>query len=256
MHFSANSLRPCAGGGVRSMTRLAEYRIEAESSDWGSMTTTHAPPPSQPPADATSAARAAVATSRIKRGLDLLAALAALLVFLPLLLTIGLIVRMETPGPALFRQRRTGLGGQVFTVFKFRTMTVAEDGDVIRQATRGDARLTSVGKVLRKFSLDELPQVLNVLRGEMSLVGPRPHALAHDETWSKLVPGYARRFRARPGLSGYAQVCGYRGEVTDLASLRARVEADNEYIDTWSPLLDLKILLRTLPLILSDTRAY
>ena len=158
--------------------------------------------------------------------------------------------------PALFRQRRTGLGGSVFTVFKFRTMTVAEDGDVIRQATRGDARLTSVGKVLRKFSLDELPQVLNVLRGEMSLIGPRPHALAHDETWSKLVPGYAQRFRARPGLSGYAQVCGYRGEVTDLASLRARVEADNEYIDTWSLLLDLKILLRTVPLIFRDTRAY
>ena len=240
------------------MSNLAEYRVETESSDWGSMTTTHVPPPArpQPPPAATKPALAAVAANRFKRGLDLLAALGALLVFLPLLLTIGVIVRMETPGPALFRQRRTGLGGSVFTVFKFRTMTVAEDGDVIRQATRGDARLTSVGKVLRKFSLDELPQVLNVLRGEMSLIGPRPHALAHDETWSKLVPGYAQRFRARPGLSGYAQVCGYRGEVTDLASLRARVEADNEYIDTWSLLLDLKILLRTVPLIFRDTRAY
>ena len=211
------------------MSNLAEYQADAESSDWGPMTATPSPPPtrSQPPT-ASELEYAAVATSRIKRGLDLIAALGALMIFLPLLLSIGVMVRMETPGPALFRQRRTGLGGKVFTVFKFRTMTVAEDGDVIRQATRGDARLTPVGRVLRKFSLDELPQVLNVLRGEMSLIGPRPHALAHDETWSKLVPGYAQRFRARPGLSGYAQVCGYRGEVADLASLRARVEADNE----------------------------
>ena len=178
------------------MNRRAEYH-EAESSDWASMTTSHAPPSQLPPPTMTTPARASVATNRIKRGLDFLAALGAMLVFLPLLLTIGVMIRMETPGPALFRQRRTGLGGRVFTVFKFRTMTVAEDGDVIRQATRGDARLTSVGRVLRKFSLDELPQVLNVLRGEMSLIGPRPHALAHDETWSKLVPGYAERFRAR-----------------------------------------------------------
>lgn len=239
------------------MSNLTEIRPADQRSHWESMTTTNARPPSRPPPSAVNAsAKAGVATSRVKRGFDLVAALGALLVFLPLLLTIAIIVRMETPGPALFRQRRTGLRGQVLTVFKFRTMTVAEDGDVIRQATRGDARLTSVGRVLRKFSLDELPQVLNVLRGEMSLIGPRPHALAHDETWSKLVPGYSARFRARPGLSGYAQVCGYRGEVADLASLRARVEADNEYIDTWSLLLDLKIVLRTIPLIFADTRAY
>ena len=115
---------------------------------------------------------------------------------------IALLVRLESRGPALFRQRRTGLGGQIFTVFKFRTMTVVEDGETIRQATRGDARVTPLGAVLRKLSLDELPQLLNVLRGDMSLIGPRPHAVAHDEMWGKLVPGYDRRFRARPGLTG------------------------------------------------------
>lgn len=240
------------------MSSRVEHKATAESTDWASMATIPTPTPvrPQPSAQAAVVSTATVASSRVKRAFDLLAALGAMMLFLPLLITIGIIVRLETPGPALFRQRRTGLGGKVFTVFKFRTMTVAEDGDVIRQATRGDARLTTIGRVLRKFSLDELPQILNVLRGEMSLIGPRPHALAHDETWSKLVPGYSQRFRARPGLSGYAQVCGYRGEVADLASLRARVEADNEYIDTWSLLLDVKIVLRTVPLIFTDTRAY
>lgn len=242
------------------MSNFAGHRASAERCDWASMTAAKSPstadaePEAQRPE--TQPEVYPVASSRIKRGFDFLAALGLLLLFAPLLLSIAFVIRLETRGPALFRQRRTGLGGKVFTVFKFRTMTVAEDGDTIRQATRGDDRLTTVGRVLRKFSLDELPQFLNVLRGEMSLIGPRPHALAHDDNWSKLVPGYARRFRARPGLSGYAQVCGYRGEVTDLASLRGRVEADNEYIDTWSLLLDLKIVLRTIPLIFADTRAY
>ena len=180
----------------------------------------------------------------------------ALLFLLPLLLTIAMLVKLESRGPALFRQRRTGLNGANFTVFKFRTMTVAEDGDVVRQATRDDTRITALGAILRKFSLDELPQLLNVLRGEMSLIGPRPHAVAHDETWGKLAPGYDRRFRARPGLTGYAAVCGFRGEVKELQAIIDRVEADNEYIDTWSFALDIKIILRTLPLIFSDTRAY
>lgn len=182
--------------------------------------------------------------------------LGALLFFLPLLLTIACLVRLESQGPALFRQRRTGLNGQIFTVFKFRTMTVAEDGDTVRQATRGDSRITPLGAVLRKFSLDELPQLLNVLRGDMSLIGPRPHAVAHDETWGRLAPAYDRRFRARPGLTGYAAVCGFRGEVKELQAIIDRVDADNEYIDTWSFGLDMKIILRTLPLIFSDTRAY
>lgn len=197
-----------------------------------------------------------VAASRRKRAFDFLMSLGALIFFLPLLLTIAALVRLETPGPALFRQRRTGLGGRIFTVFKFRTMTVVEDGDSVRQATRDDSRVTALGAVLRKFSLDELPQILNVLRGEMSLIGPRPHAVAHDETWSAIAPGYGLRFRARPGLTGYAAVCGFRGEVKELQAIIDRVDADNEYIDTWSFTLDMKILWRTLPLIFTDTRAY
>ena len=183
-------------------------------------------------------------------------ALAALLVFLPLLFTIAILVRAESQGPALFRQRRTGLHGRVFTVFKFRTMTVAEDGASVRQATLGDARVTAIGAILRKLSLDELPQLLNVVRGDMSLIGPRPHAVSHDEMWGAQVPGYERRFRARPGLTGYAAVCGFRGEVKELQAIIDRVESDNEYIDTWSFSLDLKIIWRTLPLIFGDTRAY
>jgi putative colanic acid biosynthesis UDP-glucose lipid carrier transferase len=199
---------------------------------------------------------AAVAASRRKRAFDIIFSFLALLVFLPLLLTIAVLVRLESSGPALFRQRRTGLNGQVFTVFKFRTMTVAEDGASVRQATRNDARVTPLGSILRKFSIDELPQLLNVLRGEMSLIGPRPHAVSHDDTWGKQVPGYDRRFRARPGLTGYAAVCGFRGEVKELQAIIDRVESDNEYIDTWSFGLDMKIVWRTLPLIFGDTRAY
>ncbi len=204
----------------------------------------------------TAPAVSAVAASRRKRLFDILVSFAALIFFLPLLLTIAALVRLETPGAALFRQRRTGLNGQIFTVFKFRTMTVAEDGDAVRQATLGDARVTALGAILRKFSLDELPQILNVLRGEMSLIGPRPHAVAHDETWGRQAPGYDLRFRARPGLTGYAAVCGFRGEVKELQAIIDRVDADNEDIDTWSFTLDMKILWRTLPLIFADTRAY
>jgi len=208
------------------------------------------------PTPAPTPALSACAASRRKRAFDFTMAFGALMVFLPLLLTIALLVRMESRGPALFRQRRTGLHGQIFTVFKFRTMTVAEDGDTVRQATKGDARVTALGAILRKLSLDELPQLLNVLRGDMSLIGPRPHAVAHDEAWGKQVPGYDRRFRARPGLTGYAAVCGFRGEVKELQAIVDRVESDNEYIDTWTFGLDMKIVWRTLPLIFGDARAY
>lgn len=231
------------------MNRLVEFRSHAEASPWSHSTVAVSSPASPKVVNA-------VATSRRKRAFDIMGSFAALLVFLPLLLTISMLVRLESRGPALFRQRRTGLNGQIFTVFKFRTMTVAEDGDVVRQATRGDARITPLGAILRKLSLDELPQLLNVLRGEMSLIGPRPHAVAHDETWGKLAPGYDLRFRARPGLTGYAAVCGFRGEVRELQAIIDRVDADNEYIDTWSFGLDVKIVWRTLPLIFNDTRAY
>lgn len=229
---------------------MARLQAHGESSEWAS------PAPVRPAIATPAVAPAACARSRRKRSFDFAMAFAALLVFLPLLLTIALLVRLESHGPALFRQRRTGLHGRIFTVFKFRTMTVAEDGATVRQATVGDARVTAIGAILRKLSLDELPQLLNVLRGDMSLIGPRPHAVSHDEMWGAQVPGYERRFRARPGLTGYAAVCGFRGEVKDLQAIVDRVESDNEYIDTWSFGLDLKIIWRTLPLIFGDSRAY
>lgn len=236
------------------MNNLARFQTHPETPDWT--------PPADPkppvaiPVAASVGSTAACARSRRKRAFDIAMSFSALMVFLPLLLTIAMLVRLESRGPALFRQRRTGLHGEIFTVFKFRTMTVTEDGDSVRQATVGDARVTALGAILRKLSLDELPQLLNVLRGDMSLIGPRPHAVAHDETWSKQVPGYERRFRARPGLTGYAAVCGFRGEVKQLQAIVDRVEADNEYIDTWTFALDMKIVWRTLPLIFGDSRAY
>lgn len=232
------------------MNNLAELRIHSDACDW---TASEEP---RPPAARRPAPAPAVATSRRKRAFDITVAAFVLLLFLPLLLTVAAAVRLESRGPALFRQRRTGLNGRIFTVLKFRTMTVTEDGETVRQATRGDARVTPLGAILRKFSLDELPQLINVLRGDMSLIGPRPHALAHDEAWSQAVPDYAARFRARPGLTGYAAVCGFRGEVKELQAIVDRVQSDNEYIDTWTFLLDMRIIWRTLPLIFSDVRAY
>ncbi|WP_293383509.1 sugar transferase [Phenylobacterium sp. SCN 70-31] len=231
------------------MNSLAELRTFAEAAEW---TPRGAP---RPPATEAPVAMP-VATSRRKRAFDIVLSAGALLFFLPLLLTVALLVRLESPGPALFRQRRTGLNGVIFTVFKFRTMRVEEDGAVVRQATQNDSRVTALGAILRKYSIDELPQLLNVLRGEMSLIGPRPHAVAHDELWTEQVPGYARRFRARPGLTGYAAICGFRGEVKEFQAILDRVESDNEYIDTWSFGLDVKIVWRTIPLIFGDANAY
>jgi putative colanic acid biosynthesis UDP-glucose lipid carrier transferase len=228
---------------------MADFGGPHEATNW-------APASGGPPPAVGAITGSACAQSGRKRAFDIVMAFCALMVFLPLLLTIAMLVRLESRGPALFRQRRTGLHGEIFTVFKFRTMSVAEDGDTVRQATRDDARVTALGAILRKFSLDELPQLLNVLRGDMSLIGPRPHAVAHDEAWGKQVAGYERRFRARPGLTGYAAVSGFRGEVKELQAIVDRVESDNEYIDTWTFGLDMKIIWRTLPLIFGDTRAY
>jgi exopolysaccharide biosynthesis polyprenyl glycosylphosphotransferase len=198
----------------------------------------------------------AVATHPLKRFLDVAVAGFALLLFLPLLLVVMWVIRLESPGSSIFRQRRTGYRGKVFTIYKFRTMTVTEDCDKVRQATKGDERVTEVGALLRKLSIDELPQLWNVLKGDMSIVGPRPHALAHDEYYGALIPTYAARFRAKPGLTGYAQVNGFRGEIRDTRCMSDRVAADNSYIEEWSPALDLAILARTVPLVFSDPRAY
>jgi putative colanic acid biosynthesis UDP-glucose lipid carrier transferase len=197
-----------------------------------------------------------VATDPLKRLFDILASGLGLAVFLPLLVLVMVAIRLDSPGPAIYRQRRTGYRGRVFTIYKFRTMTVTEDGRAVRQATRDDSRVTAVGALLRKLSIDELPQLWNVLKGDMSIVGPRPHALAHDEYYGALIPTYAQRFRARPGLTGYAQVNGFRGEIRDPLGMSDRVAADNSYIEAWSPGLDLAILLRTIPLIFRDPRAY
>jgi len=169
----------------------------------------------------------------------------ALFLAAPALAAIAIAVKLSSPGPVFFRQRRHGFNHQVFHVLKFRTMTVTEDGPTIKQATKDDDRITKVGRFLRRTSLDELPQLINVVRGEMSLVGPRPHAIAHNEYYSDLLDRYANRHKMKPGITGWAQVNGYRGETDTPEKMRARVEHDLHYIENWSLLLDLKILILT-----------
>jgi putative colanic acid biosynthesis UDP-glucose lipid carrier transferase len=191
----------------------------------------------------------------LKRGSDVLLAAGALLLLAPLLAAIALLVRRSSPGPALFRQRRFGLDGREFVVYKFRTMTVCEDEPVM-QATRLDLRVTPIGRFLRRTSLDELPQLLNVLSGSMSLVGPRPHAVAHNQHYRKLVSGYMLRHKVRPGITGLSQVNGLRGETVDVEKMRRRVELDIEYLKNWSLGLDVRILLKTLRVMWNDKSAY
>jgi putative colanic acid biosynthesis UDP-glucose lipid carrier transferase len=167
------------------------------------------------------------------------------LVAVPMVL-IALGVKLSSAGPVFFRQRRYGADGREIRVWKFRTMTVCEDGDRILQASRRDSRVTKFGAFLRQTSLDELPQLFNVLKGEMSVVGPRPHAVAHNEEYRKLIPGYMLRHRVKPGLTGWAQVNGWRGQTDCLEKMARRVEHDLSYIRNWSLWLDLKILLLTL----------
>jgi putative colanic acid biosynthesis UDP-glucose lipid carrier transferase len=192
---------------------------------------------------------------RLKHLGDLLVSFVLLVFLAPFLLLLALLVCLDSSGPALFRQRRYGINGKPFFCFKFRTMRVMEDGDVVTQVTRHDRRVTKVGSVLRRLNLDELPQLINVLRGEMSLVGPRPHAEAHNEYYRSRVNGYMRRHTLRPGITGWAQVLGLRGETQTLEAMDQRVRADLDYIYNWSLLLDLEILLRTL-IHWSDRNAY
>jgi putative colanic acid biosynthesis UDP-glucose lipid carrier transferase len=159
---------------------------------------------------------------------------------------IALAVKLTSPGPVLFRQRRHGLHGKEIRVLKFRTMRVCEDGDHVPQARRDDDRITRVGRLLRRTSLDELPQFLQVLTGEMSIVGPRPHAVAHSEHYRTLIHGYALRHQVKPGITGWAQVNGWRGETPDLRRMQARIEHDLAYIRHWSLRWDLQIILLTL----------
>ncbi|MDG2528021.1 sugar transferase [Caulobacter endophyticus] len=199
--------------------------------------------------DVAMAAVAGPAESLGKRIVDIGLALGLLVFLAPLMIVTALAVKATSPGPILFRQQRAGLHGQTFRILKFRTMTVTEDGDTIRQATRGDQRVTPVGALLRRASIDELPQLINVLRGEMSLVGPRPHALAHDRYYGALISDYAARYRTKPGLTGLAQVMGARGETQTTEDMRRRIEFDNRYIDEWRLFGDLKILVLTAVLV-------
>ncbi len=179
-----------------------------------------------------------------------------LLLIAPLLVAIAIGVKLSSPGPVLFKQRRYGVDGRKIVVYKFRSMTVAEDGDVVRQATRNDSRVTRFGAFLRKSSLDELPQFINVLQGRMSIVGPRPHAVAHNELYRKLIRGYMIRHKVKPGITGLAQVNGFRGETDTVEKMKGRVEYDLEYLRHWSLLLDLQIILKTVLVVLKKQNAY
>lgn len=181
----------------------------------------------------------------IKRIFDIIFSLIAIVALLPLWLVVGVWIAVSSPGGVFFRQRRTGYRGREFDLLKFRSMYVNKNADS-EQATKGDPRITRVGQILRKSSLDELPQLLNVLKGDMSIIGPRPHMLAHTEYYSRLIPDYMRRHEMRPGLTGYAQILGYRGATPRLEDMERRVRADIEYVDRFSLWLDLKIFAVTL----------
>ena len=191
-----------------------------------------------------------------KRLLDLVVTMFALPLLLPLLGVIAVVVTLESRGPVLFRQRRIGFNGREFHIYKFRTMKTLEDGAIIQQACQGDQRITRIGRLLRRFSIDELPQLLNVLKGEMSLVGPRPHALAHDREYGQMVRLYAARHNVKPGVTGWAQVNGWRGATPQLHMMVRRVEHDLWYIEHWSFWLDIKILVATVMSVWRPQNAY
>lgn len=181
----------------------------------------------------------------VKRAEDIIFSILILLLISPLMLVIAVAVKLTSKGPVIFKQRRYGLNGRPIRVYKFRSMSVCEDGDSIKQASKDDARVTPLGAFLRRTSLDELPQFFNVLQGRMSIVGPRPHAVAHNEQYRKLIRGYMWRHKVRPGITGLAQVNGLRGETDTLEKMQKRVECDLEYIRRWSVWLDIKIILLT-----------
>jgi putative colanic acid biosysnthesis UDP-glucose lipid carrier transferase len=192
----------------------------------------------------------------IKRTSDIVLGSAILLLLLPLMLVIALAVRFTSPGPVIFRQRRYGLYGEEIIVYKFRSMTVTDDGSKIVQATKDDQRLTRIGAFLRRSSLDELPQFINVLQGRMSIVGPRPHAVAHNEQYRKLIKGYMLRHKVKPGITGWAQVNGMRGETETLDKMEARIQYDLDYLRSWSLWLDIWIILKTVKVVLTRENAH
>jgi putative colanic acid biosysnthesis UDP-glucose lipid carrier transferase len=192
----------------------------------------------------------------VKRASDIVLSTLILLLIAPLLLVVAIAVKLTSPGPIIFKQRRYGLDGEEIVVYKFRSMTVTEDGPTIKQAEKGDARVTPLGAFMRRTSIDELPQFVNVLQGRMSIVGPRPHAIAHNELYRKLIKGYMVRHKVRPGITGWAQVNGYRGETVTLDKMQGRIDYDLDYLRNWSLRLDLHIILKTIRLVLKDEKAH
>lgn len=191
-----------------------------------------------------------------KRISDIALSLLILVMIAPLLMVIAIAVKSGSSGPAIFKQRRYGLDGEEIVVYKFRSMSVTEDGAAIQQAQKNDARVTPLGAFLRRTSLDELPQFINVLQGRMSIVGPRPHAVAHNELYRKLIKGYMVRHKVKPGITGLAQVNGYRGETQTLDKMQGRIDHDLDYLRNWSLRLDLHIILKTIRMVVKDQSAY
>jgi putative colanic acid biosynthesis UDP-glucose lipid carrier transferase len=194
--------------------------------------------------------------SMVKRISDIVLAAGIQIMLLPVMLIIAAAVKLSSPGPVIFRQRRYGLYGEEIIVYKFRSMTVAEDGAKVVQAKRGDQRVTKVGAFLRRSSLDELPQFINVLQGRMSIVGPRPHAVAHNEQYRKLIKGYMLRHKVKPGITGWAQVNGLRGETETLDKMEARIQYDLDYLSVWSLWFVLWIILLTIKVVLKRENAF
>jgi putative colanic acid biosysnthesis UDP-glucose lipid carrier transferase len=198
----------------------------------------YAPKPIGPMGDA--------ARSLAKRVFDVVVSGCAVIALSPLLLILALMVKLTSRGPVLFKQVRTGLNGKPFVILKFRTMTVQESGTSVVQARRDDHRLTPIGGFLRSSSFDELPQFLNVLQGDMSIVGPRPHAIAHDMHYGGMIPTYAERFRVRPGITGLAQCNGARGPTETIDKMRRRVRLDIAYVERWNWMMEMRIILKTI----------
>jgi putative colanic acid biosynthesis UDP-glucose lipid carrier transferase len=192
----------------------------------------------------------------VKRASDIVLSLGILFMLIPVLAVVAIGVKLSSPGPVIFKQRRYGLNGEEIMVYKFRSMAVCEDGGTIKQATRDDKRVTPFGAFLRKSSLDELPQFVNVLQGRMSIVGPRPHAVAHNELYRKLIKGYMLRHKVKPGITGWAQVNGFRGETDTLEKMQSRIEYDLDYLRNWSLPLDLWIIVKTVREVLRRNNAY
>jgi putative colanic acid biosynthesis UDP-glucose lipid carrier transferase len=192
----------------------------------------------------------------VKRASDIILSILILLIISPVMIIIAAGIALTSPGPIIFQQRRYGLNGDMIRVSKFRSMTVCEDGVTVQQAQKNDSRITPIGAFLRKTSLDELPQFLNVIQGRMSIVGPRPHAVAHNELYRTMIKGYMVRHKIKPGLTGWAQVNGWRGETDTLEKMKKRIDYDLAYLQNWSLRLDIYIILKTISVVIKDKHAY